>query len=350
MNALAVLVFAMPALLAGGNGRRLGFSVAIVLIVMHAGFGYVRLALLPQPAADRSLAVRIVQPNVDLSEKWDEAVRDRIFASMLDLSRKPSAEGAKPPALILWPETSVPFLFTDRPDGLAAIGELLGDGQTLVAGAVRAEGGAGGAAEPRYYNSVVAINDKGEIVDAVDKVHLVPFGEYLPFADLLARIGVGRFVAGPTMFSAGSERHAIALPGNVRGLPFVCYEIIFPGLVASGAGATDLLINVTNDAWFGDTPGPYQHFRQAQLRTVETGLPLIRAANTGISGVVDRFGRVRDALAMNVAGVVDYDVPIAPPAAKLGLGPERNGLIVVAILALLGVGASYRRPIRTRSR
>ena len=141
--------------------------------------------------------------------------------------------------------------------------------------------------DARYYNSVVAINGRGEIFDAVDKVHLVPFGEYLPFQDMLASVGIEKIVPFPMSFSAGSQRHTVALPGGIRGMPFICYEVIFPGLVASDIASADLIVNVTNDAWFGDTPGPYQHFRQAQLRTVETGRPLVRAANTGVSGFVD---------------------------------------------------------------
>ncbi|TGQ25130.1 nitrilase-related carbon-nitrogen hydrolase, partial [Mesorhizobium sp. M00.F.Ca.ET.216.01.1.1] len=120
----------------------------------------------------------------------------------------------------------------------------LGDGQMLIAGVVREEGGSGNAGS-RYYNSVVAINDKGEIADAVDKVHLVPFGEYLPFADLFSRFGVGQLVAGPMNFAAGNERHAIMLPNGLRAVPFICYEVIFPDLVSDDAASADLIVNVT---------------------------------------------------------------------------------------------------------
>ena len=160
----------------------------------------------------------------------------------------------------------------------------------------------GGSDGPLYYNSVIAIDDSGEIVDAVDKVHLVPFGEYLPFADVAARFGIEQLVAGPMNFVAGSQRHPLELPGGIKASPFICYEIIFPDLVAVDATSTRFIVNVTNDAWFGDTPGPYQHFRQAQVRAVENGLPLLRAANNGISGVIDARGRVIDALALNVSG------------------------------------------------
>jgi apolipoprotein N-acyltransferase len=335
INALAVFVFAMPAIIAGRRHKALGLTVATLLVAADLGYGYVRLAT-PLPAAQKHLALRIVQPSIDQSEKWDAGVRDRIFKNLLDLSRQPPAQGQAVPQLILWPETSVPFLFSERPDGLSAIGEMLGDGQMLLAGAVRNEdGGAGGP--QRYYNSVVAIDDRGEIVDAVDKVHLVPFGEYLPFSGLLGALGLEKIVETPLDFSAGSSRHAITFPGGLRGLPFVCYEIIFPDLVADDATSTDILVNVTNDAWFGNTPGPYQHLRQAQLRAVETGLPLIRAANDGISAVVDARGRILDALAVDARGVIDLSLPVATQR-PANWNNRVNGLVIIFALGLLALG------------
>ncbi len=336
MNALAVFVFAMPALLAGNRGWRAGLVISILLVAFHAAFGFYRLAA-PQGQADRQLAVRIVQPDVDLSEKWDDSVRDRIFADTMSLSAQPPQSGMPTPQLILWPETAVPFLFTERPGMLTAIGDMLDEGQMLMTGAVRAEPVAEDGGREQYYNSVVAVGDTGEIVDAVDKVHLVPFGEYLPFADVLARFGLEQLVAGPMTFVAGSERRAIVLPGGVAALPYVCYEIIFPDLLLDAPSA-DLLINVTNDAWFGDTPGPYQHFRQAQIRAVESGLSLLRSANTGISGMIDPRGRVVDALAMNVRGVVDVIVPIPGQESSntdwiAVLNPHFNGFAVLFLFA-----------------
>ena len=331
MNALAVFVFAMPALLAARRNLRAGAILAVVLMAAHVAYGYIRLNA-PEEAAGTKLAVRIVQPAIDLSEKWDGSVRDRVFATTMELSARPPEAGHAAPQLILWPETAVPFLFTDRPDALVAIGEMLKPGQMLVTGSVRAEAG-GGNDEPLYYNSVIAIDDSGEIVDAVDKVHLVPFGEYLPFQDMLARFGVEQLVAGPMNFVAGSQRHPMKLPGAITAAPFICYEIIFPDLVAVDAASSRLIVNVTNDAWFGETPGPYQHFRQAQVRSVENGVPLLRAANTGISGVIDARGRVVDALALNVRGVVDVELPVpdAPPARYLQ--PRLNGFAILFLFA-----------------
>jgi apolipoprotein N-acyltransferase len=262
---------------------------------------------------------------------------------MLALSSKEPEAGHQKPQLILWPETSVPFLFTERPEALTAIGDMLADGQMLIAGAVREEEAAGQGADSRYYNSVVAIDDRGEIADAVDKVHLVPFGEYLPFADLLKRLGVEQLVAGPMNFSAGNERHAITVPGGARALPFICYEVIFPDLVSVDVASSELIVNLTNDAWFGDTPGPYQHFRQAQLRAVENGLPLLRAANNGISAVVDPRGRTIDALAINARGAMDVRVPIYRQETLSAAQRRINGFVVMILFALAAGLLSVRR-------
>lgn len=343
MNALAVFVFALPALLAARQHLRLGAALLVVLVAAHAGFGYIRLAAPERPAA-HTLDARIVQPAVDLTEKWDASVRDRIFATMMGLSAKAPEPDHNRPQLILWPETSVPFLFTERPDALPAIGEMLGDGQMLVAGVVREEGGS--AARSRYYNSVVAIDDRGEIVDAVDKVHLVPFGEYLPFADLLGRFGLEQLVAGPMTFAAGNERHPITLPGGIRALPFICYEVIFSDLVAVDATSAELIVNVTNDAWFGDTPGPYQHFRQAQIRAVENGVPLLRAANNGISAVVDPRGRIVDALAIDARGAIDVRVPISNQAIVSSSQRRINGMLIMFLLAVAACILNVRQRLR----
>ncbi|PWK68335.1 apolipoprotein N-acyltransferase [Aminobacter sp. AP02] len=345
MNVLAVFVFAMPALLADRRNLKLGLSLAAVLVAAHAAHGFYRLSA-PAAPAGRNINVRIVQPNIDLSEKWDGRVRDRIFASMLQLSAEAPKPGANKPDLIIWPETSVPFLFTERPDALVAIGDMLAEGQMLMAGTVREEGQSGAGEEARYYNSVVSINDKGEIVDAVDKVHLVPFGEYIPFAGVMERIGLTQLVAGPMNFTAGTNRQALDLPGGLKASAFICYEIIFPRLVAVDAASTQIMVNVTNDAWFGDTPGPYQHFRQSQIRAVENGLPVLRAANTGISGIVDPSGRVVDALAMNVRGTIDFSLPVAAAGAASAPFSRVNGFLIMFLVAVTATGLKLRQRLR----
>lgn len=344
MNALAVFVFAAPALLVSDRTARTGLALAALLVSAQVGFGYWELSRAPGETA-RTLRVRIVQPSTPQDEKWDKDVRDRIFRTMLQLSGQPGAGESGKPELIVWPETSVPFLLTDRPDALVAIGDLLDTGQTLMAGAVRAEAPSGAGDAPRFYNSVVVINDKGEITDAVDKVHLVPFGEYLPFENLLARAGIRKIIQFPMTFSAGTDRHPVATAKGVRASVYICYEIIFPDLVAASRDA-DLIVNVTNDAWFGDTPGPYQHFRQAQIRAVETGRPVIRAANNGISGYIDEKGRIVDALAIDSIGVLDVTVPFKHASSGFTLSKELTGLLILLTLAFLACGMALRERLR----
>lgn len=324
INALAVFVFATPALLALGRGAVPGLAIAALLVAAHLGYGFWSMSLPKTQTAD-PIRVRIVQPNVDLNEKWE--ARDRIFKSLLDLSAK--ADGPRPD-LIIWPETSVPFILSQNPAALVAIGDMLQDGQTLVAGTVREEASGKSAL---YYNSVVQIDDTGQIVDAVDKNHLVPFGEYLPFADLFARAGLIQLIAGPMNYVAGSERHPLQLPGVILA-PYICYEIIFSDLMPASNGPENAILNVTNDAWFGNTPGPVQHLRQAQIRSVEAQKPLLRAANTGISAVIDQKGRIQDALALGVQGVLDASFsPVKSNAPPFGDG-HRNGLAIIAMVAL----------------
>lgn len=345
MNALAVFVFALPVVLFNRQSVCLGVALFTALIAAHVSFGYYRLTKAEPEVADK-LDVRIVQPSVDLSEKWDKAVRDRIFASLIAQSSAPPAPGHNKPQLIIWPETAVPFLFNERPDAFAALSEMLDDGQMLLAGIVREEAATAGFSEDRYYNSVVAINDRGEIIDAVDKVHLVPFGEYIPFADLLGSIGLEQIVAGPMNFAAGNERHAISVTGGVSVLPFICYEVIFSDLVAIDAASSKLIVNVTNDAWFGDTPGPYQHFRQAQVRAVENGLPLLRAANTGISAVVDQRGRIVDALAIGAKGEIDVQLPVYRLEAVSTRQRRVNGLLTVLLFGAVSLVVIVRQRLR----
>lgn len=342
MSALSVLVFAMPGLLANRRHLTAGIAIALLLVAAHIGFGAWRLTQDVAPSGE-TLAVRIIQPSINQGEKWDGAARDRIFSTLIELSALPPAEGAAAPQLIIWPETSFPFLLTDRPDALVALSELLQEGQLLAAGAVRVEGAAseGGV---RYYNSILMINDQGEIVDGYDKVHLVPFGEYLPLQDWLSRFGLRQLVQAFPGFTPGTHRRPLDGGQGARLLPFICYEIIFPGENGSDV-ETNLLINVTNDAWFGDTPGPYQHFRQAQIRAVMLGLPMVRAANNGISGVVDARGRIVDAFRMDAVGALDAQIQLADPSARAWTAVRWGQPMIFFALGLLIVatGAIPRR-------
>lgn len=212
----------------------------------------------------------------------------------------------------------MPFLPLARPDALEAIGDMLPAGAYLASGALRLERAPAGRGDgrPLVFNSLLVFGAGGRLAAAYDKIHLVPFGEYLPLQATLEAIGLeqlsrlrGGFQAGP------SPRPLLRLPGLPPLGPLVCYEAIFPAAVVQGAQRPAALLNITNDGWFGDTTGPRQHLHQARVRAVEEGLPLIRAANNGISAVIDAQGRVLARLDLDRAGVIDAALPpaLAPP-------------------------------------
>ena len=345
MNALAVLAFALPAMLAGPRLRIPAMVALAALVAAHIGFGFARLALAPEAGPD-VLTARLVQPSIDQSRKWDREIRDDIFDTYLEMSAGPVDGGGEPPRLIVWPETSIPFILQERPQALARLGGLVRDGQTLLAGAVRFEGTSPADPATRFYNSIVAVNSGGVIYDAADKVHLVPLGEFVPFEDLLAKIGITRLVEMPGGFSAGAGRHAIEVAPGLKAIPYICYEVIYPGIAAAEAGDAGLIVNVTNDAWFGNSPGPYQHLRQAQLRAVEAGLPILRAANNGISAAIDSLGRIVDALELDGIGTLDVALPLRRADTLRVAAPEIVGWLVIALLMAVGVVARLRPSAR----
>lgn len=340
LNAIAVFIFAMPATAASARFARTGATLAFMVAAVHVGFGYYRLNF--EAGSDgQQLSVRIVQPSVQQSGKWDKAERDRIFKTLIDLSSSDAGDSGKP-QLIVWPETAVPFILTKTPSALLAINDLLSPGQMLLTGAVRAEGDVTDADLPRYYNSIVAINDKGEIAGASDKMHLVPFGEYLPFAQFLSRFGLKRLVQGPGVFSAGTARNLIDLPGKLKAIPFICYEMIFPQHLPPTRGPV-LIVNVTNDAWYGRTPGPYQHLRHVQLRAVELGLPVVRAANNGISAVIGSRGRIIDALSLDARGALDVKLPVSASRSLYRETGGKTGWAVILALLAVALLTSFGR-------
>lgn len=335
MNALTVFVAAAPALVATRRGAVAGLSAAAVLLAAHIGFGLYVLSSAPEPAREAKEApvFRIVQPSIAQTAKMDNAERNRIFDTYLELSAMPPEKGDRQPEFIVWPETAIPFILTENPAALTRIGDMLKPGQTLLAGTVRIEEGQPGET-PRYYNSIDVIDDKGEILGAADKVHLVPFGEYMPFQSFFEGLGIPP-VAMPGGFTAGAQRRTLTLAKGLIALPLVCYEVIFPaGSKAEGPKAT-FLLNVTNDAWYGRTPGPYQHLRQAQLRAVETGLPMIRAANNGVSAVTDAYGRITTGIRLDDVGVTDATLGRIN-LSKIGISEQRNifWLIIASLLVV----------------
>ena len=317
-----LLLAATPAL-----GRR-AMAAGTGALVIWAGAGAARLHL-ATPSPSPGVDVVLVQGNVPEGHKWDRAVAVDSFEHHLALTRTGVAQ-ARRPAVVIWPETASPFLLerdSAAREAIWAAAEV-----PALIGSVRFD------AAGRPYNSLMALTSAGPPVAIYDKWHLVPFGEYQPgwFPLPFQVVPGGGFGAGP-----GPETlHVAALP-PVGAL--ICYEAIFPAQVVNEADRPDWLVNVTNDAWFGDSAGPRQHLAAARLRAVEEGLPLMRAANTGITAGFDAYGRELGRLGMDRAGVLVLALPghLPPtPIARLGLLVP---LLLGAAVLLVGALPSRRR-------
>ncbi|HSH63790.1 apolipoprotein N-acyltransferase [Methyloceanibacter sp.] len=353
LSLIAVLLFASPASFFAPAGSGLAGrwpSAALAALMLAAlGLGYVwgEQRLASAEVADTGVRVRIVQANVDQADKWRPENSEEIFTSYLDLTRSGGLDAID---LVVWPETAVPFLLADARDALALIGDVLPQETSLLVGSARLveEGDAqGGLAARRIYNSLLVVDDKGAVLDAYDKRHLVPFGEYLPFQDFLESLGFMQMTGVRGGFSEGAGSLLLNVPGAPQARPLICYEIIFPDEIASRTERPGWLLNLTNDAWFGSSAGPYQHFHQARVRAVEQGLPLVRGANTGISAEVDPYGRILAEIGLGESGVADANLPhaIAPT-----LFVQFGSILETSLLALAFACwlACRVRPLRLR--
>lgn len=364
LTLVAVPVFAAPLVMVADVGRREGrrralrhaIAVAAVPVLLLAAYGGVRLASAPGGDEAAGARVRVVQPSVPQEDKWRPDRQAEIFQAYLDFSRT-NAAGVRDDLAgithVIWPEASMPFLPLDRPEALIAIGEMLPDDVHLLAGALRrekAEGDASGGGHPfRAYNSLMVFDGTGAVKSIYDKTHLVPFGEYLPWQNLLEAIGLEQLTRLRGGFTAGVvPRPPLTVPGlpPVGGL--ICYEAIFPGVRGKSAGPVALLVNVTNDGWFGVTTGPFQHFHQARVRAVEEGLPLIRSANNGISAAIDPSGRVLARLGLNAQGTFDVTLPKARRAPLYAAWGDALFLLAGLLMAATLLAFNKWRPALTR--
>jgi apolipoprotein N-acyltransferase len=286
-----------------------------------------------------------MQPNLQQDEKFNYTARTDVMQRYLRLSDRatgPRSNGVRDVTHLIWPESAFPFFLTREPEVLAQITSLLKPNTELITGAVR-------AAEPvspdhvRAYNSIYVIDPDGSIRGIYDKVHLVPFGEYLPFQRLLESIGLQSLTKQVGGFLSGGRRRTMDVPGAPKMLPLICYEAIFPGEAVPPGERPGWLVNVTNDGWFGISSGPYQHFQQARALAIAEGLPLVRAANTGISGVIDPVGRVIASLPLGAEGVLDARLPAAgAPTVFVNYG--NYALILFLVVSLMVVGRRRLHP------
>ncbi len=307
-----------------------------------AAYGAIRLSNHPT-AYVSGVKLRIMQPNLQQDVKFNYAAKDQVMARYLALSDRatgPDTSGVHDVTHLIWPESAFPFFLAREPDALAQISAMLKPGTELITGAVRA---APSGAGPHAYNSVYVIDPDGSIHGIYDKVHLVPFGEYLPFQNVLEKIGLRQLTKQVGGFLSGSRRRVMDVPGAPPMLPLICYEAIFPDEAVPAGERPGWLVNVTNDGWFGISTGPHQHFQQARVLAVAEGLPLVRAANTGISGVIDPVGRIVASLPLGIEGVLDSRLPKAiAPTIYVSLG---NYPVIFFLLASLFV--VVRRRLRS---
>ena len=332
---LAVAIYASPAVLADdrADSRQTWLAPALSAAVLAglAAFGAGRLLATPTTFVD-GVRLRIMQPNLPQDEKFNYSHKQEVMSRYVALSQ--SAGGLHDVTHLIWPESAFPFFLTREADALAQIAALLPEDAVLITGAVRPPEAPIKAPDRHAYNSVYVIDHSGSVVSVYDKVHLVPFGEYLPFQDFLERLGLQQVTKLPGGFLAGDRRRLLSVPRAPDALPLICYEAIFPEESAPQGGRPGWIVNVTNDGWFGISLGPYQHLQQARLRAIEQGLPLVRAANTGISAVIDPLGRIVDRLALGTQGVLDARLPQRLASTPYGrAGDLPAGLIVAAAFA-----------------
>jgi apolipoprotein N-acyltransferase len=335
---VAVAVGASAATLCDRNAKKrrplLPFAVAVLTLVALGSFGAMRLARSPTRLVD-GVHLRIMQPNLQQDVRFNYAARHEVVDHYLALSARPGLDQV---THLIWPESPFPFFLTREADAFAQIARALPANTLLFTGAMRLAD-PDNPAQSGVYNSIYVIDRQGSIRAVYDKVHLVPFGEYLPFEEILERIGLQTLTEQRGGFLAGDRHRLITLSGEPSALPLVCYEIIFPGELRSSDGRPGWIVNVTNDGWFGYSSGPYQHLQQATLTAIEEGVPVARAANTGISAVIDPLGRIIASLPLASEGVLDAPLPHSigvPLYVRFGDAPAAVLILIAFVVAVRG--------------
>ena len=327
LTLITLVLTALIADAANSAARIRWIKVTLTGLGFLALFAYAPLRAPDQVSSDQ--VVRMVQPNAPQDEKWHPDKAHIFVERQIEFTEAPDTL-TRSPDLIIWPETAIPYRLDRAGPVLAQIAAVAG-GVPVITGINRSEAG-------RNHNTLISVGANGQPTDTYDKVHLVPFGEFIPFGQAARALGLGSLAARDGYgFSPGRAVRLISTPLG-RALPLICYEAIFPGHGRALTDRPDYLLQITNDAWFGTFSGPYQHLDQARFRAVEQGLPLVRVANTGISAIVDPRGVVLETLPLGVAGYLDAVLPgrlVRPTIyAKTGDWPTILALIA-ALTALL---------------
>jgi apolipoprotein N-acyltransferase len=311
LNILAILVFSSPVILIRKSSTQeqdfILLGSCAMLFFSHFIYGLVHYNQdnIVHPIENK--IIKIVQPNIAQKDKWNPVKKQENFNKLLDVTESDKTEAD----IIIWPESTFPFYLQESPDAQDIIGKSLEKDTLLIAGGLRFETYNDGL-QYRTYNSLMVINDEGKITEHSDKTHLLPFGEFLPFQDFLESLGIRQLTQLPGGFSHGKQRKIIKINDIPAFLPLICYEVIFPNQLVSKntTVSPQWIINITNDGWFGDTPGPYQHLRQTQIRAVEERLSIFRSANSGISAIINPLGDITQSIALNTQGLMIAEIAL----------------------------------------
>jgi apolipoprotein N-acyltransferase len=336
LSFITIFCSALPVIVVNNSATKRTYKGVVLLLTYGAlaliwVLGTLRLSEAPLQNVE-GVYLRLVQPNISQKEKWDRQRGEEHLKTLLDLSQLPSKQ---PLTHIIWPESAAPFYFEQDVLRRLEVAAVAPRGGSVLLGGIRVTGT---REDFKVWNGFMAIDAQGNVIATYDKSHLVPFGEYVPLRTVLPK-NLKKITFGTVDFSEGTGIATLEVPQLPPFSPLICYEGIFPGEVTSPTGKRpEWLLNVTNDAWYGPTSGPYQHFSITRVRAIEEGIPIIRVANTGISGVTDAYGRVQAYLGLNQKGVLDVYLP------KPSLQPtlySRFGNTIVYILLAVMLGFSF---------
>ncbi|WP_288350292.1 apolipoprotein N-acyltransferase [uncultured Thalassospira sp.] len=307
LSFVTALFATLPAAVVGDRRSKMAALGGVLIAVLLWGSGAVRLSLAGPDSSTLPLSelpsdvpvVQIVQPNIPQKDKWRPELQRQHFTKLVEMSRRPAGLDPARKRIVIWPETAATFFVETQDVARMQMAETLGPDDILITGAPRTY--PRDTDEYKVWNSIQVIDASARIIASFDKFHLVPFGEYVPFRSILP---FPKLTAGRTDFSAGPGPQTLSVHGLPGFSPLICYEVIFPGAVTDPDNRPDWLLNVTNDGWFGKSAGPYQHMAAARFRAVEEGLPLVRAAYTGVSVFFDSYGRKLADLPLSASNIM----------------------------------------------
>jgi apolipoprotein N-acyltransferase len=337
LGLVTVAIAALPAVLLERDGeRRWPPLVAALMVLAFAWAGGAWRLSGAETTFVPEVRLRLVQASIPQHHKWDPALRARWFQRHLGLSIDREREVTH----IIWPESATPYSIEGEPLVRQKIAEVVPDHGYVITGGERFDL----ESEPaRAWNSLFVLDGAADVAAAYDKRELVPFGEYLPLRSVLTRIGLEKVTRGSIDFQPGTGPVLIEVPGLPPFRPLICYEVIFSGEITGDGPRPGWLLNITNDAWFGNSSGPYQHLAMARMRTIEEGLPLVRAANTGISSVIDPWGRELASLPLGDSGVLDVELPAPLPEPTIFAHYEHWTVLPLVMVSVVLIVASEGR-------